>query len=83
MGEMAETTHDELVSQLNDIGDKVDNLLADKERLAQALRAIADNAGKTLISMEHGNPYSLGANAAFEQVAAVASDALADVEDER
>lgn len=45
-------------------------------RYGKALALIAGHAGKTLISTEHGQPYSIGANAAFEDMAAVARDAL-------
>lgn len=41
-----------------------------------ALELIAAFKGKTLISVEHGRPYSIGANDAFEQAADIAATAL-------
>ena len=37
---------------------------------------IAAHKGKTLISTEHGEGYSHGANAGFEQLASAAEDAI-------
>ena len=46
------------------------------ERYETALHLIAAFKGQTLISVEHGQPYSIGANAAFEECASFASSAL-------
>lgn len=48
------------------------------ERYETALMLIAANKGKTLLSVEHGQPYSIGANAAFEECASLAEVALAN-----
>lgn len=47
------------------------------ERYETALLIIAACKGKTLISVELGRPYTIGANAAFEECAAWAEAALA------
>ncbi len=47
-----------------------------------ALNLISNFGGKTLISMSYGQAYSLGANAAFEQCADIAKDALTKGEED-
>ena len=44
--------------------------------LREALASISAFSGQTLISVTHGQPYSIGANAAFEETAAIARAAL-------
>jgi hypothetical protein len=44
-----------------------------------ALKQIAEFSGKTLVSLEHGPAYSIGANAAYEQTADIASEALSRI----
>jgi ribosomal protein S27AE len=46
------------------------------EGLVRAMEAIAEMKGLTLISSDLGQPYSVGANAAFEQCADIARAAL-------
>lgn len=62
---------------MNEIDQQVDGGDNAHDELVAALTLIASHAGKTLISVEHGQPYSIGANAAFEQLAGIAADALA------
>jgi hypothetical protein len=47
-------------------------LEAQVERMREGLNGIASFSGKTLISVDLGHPYSIGANAAFEEAAALA-----------
>lgn len=49
------------------------------EAAVEALRLISTFANKTLISNTHGPAYSHGANAAFEEAASIASEALAAI----
>ena len=49
---------------------------AKAERYETALMLIGALKGKTLLSIEHGQPYSIGANAAFEECASFANAAL-------
>lgn len=54
-----------------------------RQRLVEALQAIVEHGDKTLISVEWGQGYSAGANAAFASMAAEARTALADIGGEK
>lgn len=62
----------EITANYDAIGEAADRI----EELERALTFIASHSGQTLISVEHGQPYSIGANAAFESMAATAKEAL-------
>ncbi len=53
-----------------------EDVWAELDRYRKALEFIAAHAGQTLISTEHGQPYSIGANVAFDTMADVAQEAL-------
>lgn len=67
----------DLEGALDKFGETALRVADERNEMAKALRFIAAHAGQTLLSMEYGQPYSIGAHDAFNQMAEVATDVLA------